>query len=314
MPRADTAPSARLATRAHEPPLAKMLLAFGALYLIWGSTYLAIRFAIETIPPLLMGSLRFALAGVVLYAWARASGVPRPSARQWKAASIVGALLLVVGNGGVVLAEQWVPSGLASLMIAAVPLWMVVLDWAWGSRVRPTRRVAVGLVAGFGGVAVLAVSPDVGLAGPGEAFGAFLLLIAAFSWAAGSIYSRSAPAPSDTRLWGAMQMLCGSGLLLGAAIAAGELGRIDPGAVSLLSALSVLYLTVFGSLVAFSAYVWLLQVSTPARVGTYTYVNPVVALALGWAFAGEPVTARSMVASAIILGAVVLITTEAKAT
>jgi len=293
------------------PP--KLFGAFAAVYVIWGSTYLAIRFAIETLPPLLMAAVRFLLAGSVLYAWARSRGAPRPTASQWKGAAVVGGLLFVGGNGAVVVAEQWVPSGLVALLVAAVPLWMVVLDWGWGSRTRPTRRVVTGLFGGFVGVGVLAGSPGVGGGGAHELMGAALVVLGSAAWAGGSIYARHADAPPRPRLWVAMQMLVGGALLVPLSLSLGEWARLDPAAVSLKSVLALLYLVVFGALFAFSAYIWLLTVSTPARVGTYAYVNPVVALILGWALAGEPLTFRSLMAAAIIVGSVVVITGDGRA-
>jgi len=295
-----------------DPSTLRLLLAFAAVYFIWGSTYLAIRFAIETIPPLLMAGVRFVVAGGVLYAWARAHGAPRPTGRQWRDAAIAAALMLIGGNGAVVLAEQWVPSGLAALIVSAVPLWMVLLDWRWGSRSRPTRRVVVGLVAGFGGVALLAGSPGVGKGGVMEIIGAVLLLFGGAFWAAGSLFSRYAPRPQHPGVWVATQMLTGGLMFMVISAAVGDLGGLDLGAVSLKSMLALLYLIVFGALVAYSAYVWLLVVSTPARAGTYAYVNPVVAMVLGWGLADEPVGPRSIVAAVIIVGSVVIITTESR--
>jgi len=205
-------------------------------------------------------------------------------------------------------AEQWVPSGMVALLVAAVPLWMVILDWVWGSRARPTRRVVLGLAGGFAGAAVLAGSPGVGAGGAHEFLGAALVILGSAAWAAGSIYARHADTPPRPRLWVAMQMLAGGAFLMPLALSLGEWGRLDTASVSLKSVLALLYLVVFGALFAFSAYIWLLTVSTPARVGTYAYVNPVVALVLGWALAGEPLTFRSMVAAAIIVGSVVIIT------
>jgi len=290
-----------------EVPLAKLLGAFTAVYVIWGSTYLAIRIAIETIPPLSMAAVRFLVAGGTLFAWMRARGAPWPTADQWRSSAVVGALLLTAGNGAVVMAEQWIPSGLAALLVASVPLWMVLLDARWGSRSRPSRRVITGLVAGFGGVGVLVGSPGAGAGGRHELLGVLLVVGGALAWAAGSIYSRHAPSPDRPRVWVAMQMLTGGGALLILAVLTGELERVDPAAVSTRSLLALVYLIVFGALMAFSAYIWLLSVSTPARVGTYAYVNPVVALLLGWALVGEPLTFRSLLAAAIILGSVVVI-------
>ncbi|HSG49135.1 MAG TPA: EamA family transporter, partial [Longimicrobiales bacterium] len=266
-----------------------------------------------TLPPLLMASVRFLLAGALLYAWARSRGAPRPTASQWRAATVVGGLLFVGGNGAVVVAEQWVPSGLVALLVAAVPLWLVILDWRVGSRERPTRRVVIGLVGGFLGVGILAGSPGVGAGGAHELFGAGLVILGSAAWAGGSMYARHADTPPRPRLWVAMQMLTGGAILLPLSLSLGEWGRFDVASVSLKSALALLYLVVFGALLAFSAYIWLLTVSTPARVGTYAYVNPVTALVLGWALAGEPLTFRSLVAATIIVGSVVIITGEGRA-
>ncbi|MHB1192489.1 MAG: EamA family transporter [Longimicrobiales bacterium] len=300
----------RLAPPAPEPTAGRLLAAFGVLYVIWGSTYLAIRFAIETLPPLLMASARFLVTGTLLYVWARSRGAPRPTRSQWKSAVVVGGLLFVAGNGSVVVSEQWVASGLVALLVASVPLWMVVVDWLWGSGLRPSGRVVSGLLLGFAGVAFLAWGSGSGVAGGHQLAGSILVVFGSAAWAGGSIYARHADVPRRPRLWVGMQMLAGGVFLLPVAAAGGEFARFDPAAVSLGSLLALAYLIVFGSLVAFSAYIWLLGVSTPARVGTYAYVNPVVAIFLGWALADEPLTFRSMVAAAIIVGSVVLITTE----
>jgi len=286
-----------------------VLLAFGAVYLIWGSTYLAIRFAIGTIPPLLMAGVRFLIAGSALYAWSRGRGAPRPTPAQWRAAFMVGGLLLVCGNGAVVTAEQWVPSGLTALLVGAVPLWMVLVDWGWGMRVRPSGRVAAGLLGGFAGLALLVGAPAAGRGGLRALVGSLLVIAGALAWATGSIYSRHAPRPSRPRLWVSMQMLAGGMLLVPLSGLVGEWRGFHPASVSLRSMAALAYLVVFGSLVAYTAYIWLLSVSTPARVGTYAYVNPVVALVLGWALAGEPLSFRSVAAAAIIVGSVVVITT-----
>jgi drug/metabolite transporter (DMT)-like permease len=300
----------RAAHRPEEATAGRLLAAFGALYVIWGSTYLAIRFAIETLPPLLMASARFLITGALLYAWARIRGAPRPTRAQWWSAGVVGGLLFVAGNGSVVVSEQWVASGLVALLVASVPLWMVVVDWAWGSGSRPTPRAASGLLLGFAGVAFLAGGTGTGVQGGRALLGSGLVVFGSMAWAAGSIYARHADVPARPRLWVGMQMLAGGVLLVPVAAVAGEMGRFHPAEVSFGSLLALAYLIVFGSLVAFSAYIWLLGVSTPARVGTYAYVNPVVALVLGWALADEPLTFRSLVAAAIIVGSVVLITTE----
>lgn len=305
-------PAPRSAHRADEEPrLVVVLLAFAALYLVWGSTYLAIRFAIETMPPLSMAAVRFTIAGSLLLAWSKWRGAPTPTARQWRDAAIVGTLLLAGGNGAVVVAQQWVPSGLVALLVASVPLWLVVLDAAFGSRTRPSRRATIGLLLGFAGVGLLSGSPGVGAGGREEVWGALLVLGGSFAWAAGSLYARYTDAPPRPRLWVGMQMLAGSIPLALLAAATGEGVEIDVAAVSLRSWLALAYLITFGALVGYTAYIWLLSVSTPTRVGTYAYVNPVVAMFLGWSLADEPLTFRSLLAAAIILASVVVITSEA---
>ena len=296
------------------PPAWKLVLAFGALYLIWGSTYLAIRFAIETLPPFTMAGVRFAVAGSVLYLWTwRVRGVPHPDRRAWRAGTAVGALLLLGGNGGVVWAEQYVPSGLVALLVATVPIWMVLLDWLSGGE-RPGPFVVFGLLWGFGGVALLMSGGEIGATTPRALLGGLAVLAGSLSWAVGSLYSRTAALPRTRagapapRMATAVQMLTGGSLLLLLGLLTGEAARIDPGGVSLRSALALAYLVVFGSLVAFSAYIWLLRHASAARVSTYAYVNPLVALLLGWALADEPLGPRTLVAAAVILSAVALIT------
>jgi drug/metabolite transporter (DMT)-like permease len=293
-----------------DPAPVRILLAFAAIYLVWGSTYLAIRWAIETMPPLLMGGARFIVAGSLLFAWARSRGAPAPTRVQWRASAIAGGLMLAGGTGAVMFAQQWVPSGLAALLIASMPLWLVLLDWAGGGRVRPTVRTLVGLGLGIGGVVLLLGAPGVGGGGPMELFGALLILGGSVSWACGSLYSRYAPTPPRPRLWVAMQMLAGGAILTVAALLHGDLATVDVGAISVRSWLALAYLVVFGALVAYSAYVWLISVVPPARAGTYAFVNPVVALVLGAVLANEPITPRAIVAAGVILGGVVIITLE----
>ncbi|HET9949922.1 MAG TPA: EamA family transporter [Longimicrobiales bacterium] len=293
-----------------QPATGSLVAAFAAVYVIWGSTYLAIRWAIETTPPLLMAAARFLLAGGMVYAWVRARGARRPTGAEWRAAAIAGGLMLGGGNGGVVVAEQWVPSGMAALLVASVPLWLVGLDALFGSRRRPSRRAQLGLLGGFAGVALLGGAPGTGAGGPEELLGALIVLAGCASWAAGSLYVQRAPKPSEPLTWVAMQMITGGAVLAVASLALGEPAALELGAVSVRSALAFAYLVVFGSLVAYSAYVWLLHATTPARVGTYAYVNPVIALLLGWGLAGEPLGGRSLLAAAVIVGSVVLIVSE----
>jgi len=285
----------------------KLVIAFAAIYLIWGSTYLAIRIAIETLPPFLMAGVRLTVAGILLYGWARWRGAPRPVRSNWLAAGVVGGLMPLGGNGGVVWAEQRVPSGLTAVLIATVPLWIAILEWV-RSGARPGGRVAGGLIMGMAGIALL-VGPGELAGGKGiDLLGAAVLLLASLSWAMGSLYSRRARLPSSPLLATAMEMLAGGLLLLLAGLIAGQAADFDPARISLQSVVALCYLIVFGSLVAFTAYVWLLRVTLPSHAATYAYVNPVVAVFLGWAVGGEPLTARTLLAAAIIVGAVVIIT------
>lgn len=289
----------------------KLFFAFAAVYLVWGSTYLGIRYAIETLPPFLMAGTRFVVAGLALTTWARLRGAAWPTGAQWRTALVVGLGLLLGGNGGVVWAEQRVPSSLAALIVAAVPLSTVLLDWLRPGGTRPTGTTMLGLAIGLFGVAVL-VNPGAHDAARIDPWGALALLGATVSWAAGSIYSRRAPpgsvAPSPLMGSGAYMLMGGLGLLVASTIL-GEPGRLQLGAVSLRSLLALLYLIVFGSLVGFTAYTWLLRNTTSAQATTYAYVNPVVAILIGWAIGGEVLTLRTGVAAAIILSGVITITT-----
>ncbi len=289
------------------PRTSLLLLAFAAIYLIWGSTYLAIRFAVETIPPFLMLAARFGVAGLLLYAWLRLRGRPRPPPREWAGSTVVGGLLLVGGTGAVAWAEQWIPSGLAALLVAIVPVWMVLLDWLRPGGRRPGPAVIAGLLLGLAGVVLLVGPVDLSGGDVMQLAGAGVVVLGTISWATGSVHGARVPVPRAPRMAAALQMCTGGALLLLIGTAAGEWARLDPGAMSTRSILSLAYLIVFGSLVAFAAYVYLLRVATPARVGSYAYVNPVVAVFLGWALADEPVTARTLLAAAIILVGVGLI-------
>lgn len=293
-------------------PLLLVLMAFAAVYLIWGSTYLAIRFGVESMPPFLMAGARFIVAGGVLYTVCRLRGVPRPTTAQWRTTAVIGSLLLLGGNGLVTWAEQWVPSGLAALLVAAVPLWMALLSWVLEPANRMGRRGIAGIVLGFVGVGLL-VKPGGDLSGdPRVVAGAVALVIASLMWATGSLYSRRVKLPSQPFLSTAMQMLTG-GVALGiVGTVGGEWSRVDLAAVTSKSWWAFAYLTTFGSIVAFSAYVWLLRVSTASRVSTYAYVNPVVAVFLGWSLGGETVSASTVIAAAVIVSAVAMITTEKK--
>lgn len=288
------------------PSRGKVAAAFAIVYVIWGSTYLAILFAIETLPPLLMAAARFLLAGGILFAWALSRGIPLPTRRQWAGCAVAGLLMLMLGNGAVVWAETRIPSGVAALIVAIVPCWMVLLEWLRGGD-RPTGRVIAGLALGLVGL-ILLVGPEGFMGGDQiDRVGAGILVLGGFAWAAGSIYTRGRDMPAP-RMSTAAQMLAGGAGLVVLGTVFGEWGRLDMAGVSMRSVLGLLYLVVFGSIIAYSAYVWLLQVSTPARVSTYAYVNPVVAVFLGWLLAGEALTMRMGVAAAVIVAGVALIT------
>ena len=279
------------------------------IYVVWGSTYLAIRWALETIPPFTMASLRYLVAGGVLLAWVKARGAPRVTLGDLRPAFLTGGLMLLCGNGGVVWAEQRIASGLAALLVAVEPLFIVLLAATLPQeRRRPSGRALVGVALGVVGV-VLLVGPAGGLGGGrADPWGAAAVLFAAFAWALGSLLSRHFAPPASPLQATALQMLAGGVLLGGASGLAGEWSRFSPSLVSGRSVASVAYLVVFGSLVAFTAYIWLLRAASPALVSTYAFVNPVVAVFLGWLLANEEVGLRTLVAAAVIVAAVVLIT------
>ena len=286
----------------------QIIAAFASIYLVWGSTYLAIRYAVETIPPFVMGGTRFLISGLMLYAWSRSRGAARPTRVQWRNATIAGAFLLLGGNGGVVWAEQTVPSGLTALLVSILPFWLVIIEWARPPRRRPNTAVLIGLVVGFIGIIVLVGPGKIG--GNGVSIvGAVVLILASLSWAIGSFWSRDADMPDSGLLTTGMEMLGGGLLLFLAGVVTGELRGFDVGAVSTASWIGWVYLIVFGSLIGFTSYIWLLDKVSPARLGTYAYVNPLVAVILGWAIAGETLTLRTGIAAAIVICAVALITT-----
>jgi drug/metabolite transporter (DMT)-like permease len=285
----------------------RLYAAFLAVYIIWGSTYLAIRFSIETLPPFLMGGSRFLLAGGLLFAWARWRGAAIPALAHWRTAAIIGGLLLLGGNGGVVWAEQRVDSGLTALLITSEPIWIVVLNWLGPRGHRPNIGVILGLLLGLAGIGLLLGPGNIAGGSRIDLIGAGVLFLATLSWAAGSLYSSRAHMPESAVMATAMQMLCGGALLLLLGLSTGEWHRLNLLNVSVRSALSVLYLILFGSIVAFSAYYYLLRNATPTRASTYAFVNPVVAVFLGWAFAGERITSQTLLATVVIVVGVMLI-------
>jgi drug/metabolite transporter (DMT)-like permease len=295
-------------TKARDPKLAlQIAAAFLAVYIIWGSTYFAIKVAIQTMPPLLMAGVRFLIAGALVFGWLLLRGAARPKLVHWRSALLLGGLLLFAGNGGVTWAEQVIPSGLAALIVAMVPIYVALLDWIRPGGSRPSVLRIVGLVIGFVGVALLIGPLATGGFSP-ALFAACVPLIGSLCWAAGTLYARSAQLPANPLVGTGMEMLVGGVLLTGAGLLLGEGSQIHPEKFSLDSLLAFGFLVIFGSIVAFTSYIWLLGKVNPGRVSTYAYVNPVVAVFLGWAFASEAVTGRTLIAAAVILLAVMIIT------
>ena len=284
-----------------------MAAGFAAIYFVWGSTFLAIRIAVEEMPPFLMAGTRFVVAGGALFLWRLLLHGERPEPRHWAGAAAVGSLLFMGCNGAVVWSEQRVPSGLTALMLALIPLWMVLLDACMSDGAPLNARVIVGVLLGLAGLALLLGPSRLLGARQVDPFGACVLIAGSFCWASGSIVSRRLPQPASAGLAAGMQMLLGGAVLMAAGLAAGEPSRVIAGAITARSILALAYLIVFGSIVGFTAYTWLLSATTPARVSTYAFVNPVVAVLLGWALAGEPMSARTLTASAVIVAAVAMI-------
>lgn len=285
-----------------------VLLAFVTVYVIWGSTYLAIRFGVETIPPFLMAGVRFAIGGEIFFSWNAARSDAWPTRGAWRSALLVGGFMVAGGIGGVTWAEQYVPSGLTALMIAMVPLWIVAIDWLRPGGSSPGGVVIIGLMLGFTGLGLLINPMDVGRAGEIDPVGAAVLMGATLSWSTGSIYSRHATQPPSQPLAIGMQMMCGGAILLTLSLLTGEVGEFDVATMSSRSALAVAYLIGPGSL-AYAAYLFLLRASTPAKAATYAYVNPVIALALGAVLGDEHLSGWTLLCSVVIIAAVVVIVT-----
>ena len=293
-----------------------LIAGFAAIYLIWGSTYLGIRIVVETVPAFLMASVRFLVAGLIVAGFIALTRGFRASRTQWRDNAIIGGFLCLGGNGLVSWAEEKVPSGIATLIISAGPVFIVLMDWAvhaWfkdGKRGTVPRPLTfVGLALGFTGLAIL-VGPDVLATGVGslDPWRVFGLLAATFFWGVGMIVMRYVRDPAEPFTASGIQMICGSGWLLVASLATGELSRFHPEAISSRSVIAWTYLVLFGSLVGFSTFTWLMKHSTPAKVSTYAYVNPIVAVFLGWLVLHEPVSPRLFVAAAIIIAGVAVIT------
>jgi len=294
-----------------QPKRISIIIAFAALYLIWGSTYLGILFAIRSIPPLLMAGSRFVLAGLILYCFtANRTGSHSFSITQWRTALIVGACLLLGGNGGVTLAEQYVPTGLAALLVAIVPIYITLLSWVAGLSERPSGITVLGLAGGFVGVAVL-VGPALRLSqnqnSPRAWIGICILLCSSLIWSIGSLYSRHARGVGSTFVAAAQQMLCGGALLLLVGAGRGELTQFDPHRITALSLGAFAYLVFIGGIIGYVSYAWLLRHCDPGKVATYAYVNPIVAVILGTLFAGEHLTLRIMIGATLIIGSVAVV-------
>jgi drug/metabolite transporter (DMT)-like permease len=301
-------PADRSPSREAAYPRSRVIAAFAAVYVIWGSTYLAIRYAVQTIPPFILGGTRFLVAGTVLYVLGRASG-ERPTRRHWRDAFLAGGVLMLFGGNGTVLwAEQRVPSGITALIVAGVPLWMVVLDWLRPGGERPRGAVVLGIAVGVAGIVLLIGPGKLSTGEPLDLLGAAILIIGSAAWAAGSLLNRYGEHPRSAQLATSLQMLTGAAVFAVAALANGELSAFRPGNVSAASAIAWLYLATLAGIVGFTAYIYLLRAVSPAKASTHAYVNPVVAVFLGWAIAGEPVTPRTLVAAAVILAGVALIT------
>lgn len=287
----------------------KTLLAFAIIYFVWGSTFLAIRIGVHEIPPLVMAAMRFLVAGLVLYVWMIARGEPSPTARQWRAASLLAIPYFVLDYGLVFWSEQRVPSGVAAVMLATIPVFMALSEIVFLRTQRLTARLALALLIGCGGVAVL-MSHSLALGGaPIDRLGAVALIVASLSWSVSSAFARKLPLPPSKAMSSGVQMLVGGVFLAIVAGVFGEFRDFHPLAVSRAAWVSLLYLIVFGSIIAFTVYTWLIHHESPTKVGTYAYVNPVIAVLLGYFLAGEPLGLRTILGALSILVSVVVITT-----
>ena len=295
-------------TAAKKPTRIALTLAFAAIYVIWGSTYLGIRVAVQTLPPFLMASGRFAVAGMLIFAFLKARGAAWPTALQWRDQAIIGAFLLLGGNGVVSWAELRTPSGITSLIIGGAPVLVVLFDWLRPGGKRPTTGLVSGVVVGLGGIALL-VGPGAIPEGERPPLGSMLaVMLSSVSWWIGSFYSKHSKVQTPLLIASSMQMLCGGVSTLLVGLLLGEGRALHLSSVTLPSWFAFAYLIVAGSIIAFPVYVWLLEHSTPAKVSTFAYVNPVIAVFLGWLILGEALNLRIIMAAAVIIGAVAIIT------
>jgi drug/metabolite transporter (DMT)-like permease len=283
----------------------RLLGAFFCVFVFWGSNFLAIRYMVETIPPLMAMGVRSVIAGAILYGWARLRGTTRPDRSEWKAATLVGTFFFLGAHGALAWGETRVPSGIAALVMATIPVWLVVLDWLGAGGNRPGIGVWVGLACGMAGLVVL-TDPGT-IQGKGSLAGFLVLSASAPCWAIGSIIARGQPKKKPLTMITGMQLICGGSMLLIASLVAGEFGGFDVSAVSARSVSALVYTIVFGSVVTLTAYLWLLNAVSAAVVGTYAFINPMIAVAVGWAFAGEVVTTQVVLAGGLILAGVGII-------
>jgi drug/metabolite transporter (DMT)-like permease len=299
-------------TSAARPARWKILLAFAIIYLVWGSTFLAIRVGVHEVPPFLLAGLRFFLAGIAMYAWLRATGTPVPTRRQWIGASLLGGMIFVVDYGCLFWAEQRVPSGIAAVVLATIPVFITLLEILLLRTMRLSVGLAFSLLLGIAGVAILmSNSLSLGQA-PIDRAGAAALLLASFTWSIATVITRKTPLPESKAMSSATQMLSGGAQLFIFAALTGEFSRFHPRAVSWNAWFALVYLIVAGSIIGFTAYVWLLHYESPTKVGTYAYVNPVIAVLLGYFFAGEALGARTILGTLLVLISVVAITLKPK--
>jgi drug/metabolite transporter (DMT)-like permease len=290
----------------------KVLLAFAVIYFVWGSTFLAIRVGVREVPPFLLAGLRFLIAGLVLFAWMRAKGTVSPTAREWFSATLLAVLIFVLDYGLLFWAERRVPSGIAAVMMATIPVFMALSEILFLKTQRLTPRLGVALLIGIGGVLVL-VSRSISFGdSPIDTIGAIALIVAAIGWSVGSALTRKLPLPSSKAMSSGAQMFAGGVLLMITSAALGEFRGFRVQAVSLKAWLALAYLIVAGSIIAFTAYVWLIHHESPTKVGTYAYVNPVVAVLLGYFLGGEGLSRRTIVGTMLVLVSVVVITTTPK--
>jgi drug/metabolite transporter (DMT)-like permease len=282
----------------------KIALGFLAIYLIWGSTFLATRYAVQTIPPFFVSGSRFFLAGVILFVFSQVRSREPITASMWGAATVMGAAFFTICHGGLSWAAQHVPSGILALLMASTSMWTALIEILSRSKTRPGMRVILSLLVGFLGIALLVFRPELLAGSHVGSFGAIVALTGAFSWAVGTVFTKRLPHPKSTILSAGMQMMCGGALLLLTALLSGQATGWSPAHISQPSLVAMGYLTLIGSLVGFSCYMFLLGHVAPTQVATYAYVNPIIALFLGFAIAGERFTTRSLIASVVVIASV----------